>query len=125
MLKNMGDKGIELLTKVCNRAWSESQIPKDCEVGVILPIFKKGDRCECSPYRGITLLSIPSKVHERILEKRLLQEVDSEMEQSQSGFRKGRSIQDHMFTIKKLIQNARNSSTELYQAFIYLEKAIS
>ncbi|XP_072377966.1 uncharacterized protein [Diabrotica undecimpunctata] len=82
MLKNMGDKGIELLTKLCNRAW----------------------------------------IYERILEKRLLQEVDSKMEQSQSGFRKGRSIQDHIFTIKKLIQNARNSSTKLYQAFIDLEK---
>ncbi|XP_072398283.1 uncharacterized protein [Diabrotica undecimpunctata] len=32
MLKNMGDKGIELLTKVYNRGWSESQIPKDWEV---------------------------------------------------------------------------------------------
>ncbi|XP_072400312.1 uncharacterized protein [Diabrotica undecimpunctata] len=57
------------------------------------------------------------------IEKRLLQEVGSKMEQSQSGFRNGRSIQDYIFTIKKLIQNARNSSTELYQAFIDLEKA--
>ncbi|XP_072380874.1 uncharacterized protein [Diabrotica undecimpunctata] len=110
----MGDKGIELLTKVCNRAWSKTQIPKDWEMGVILPIFKKADRSECSNYMEIILLNIPSKVYQRILEKRLLQEVDSKMEQTQSGFRKGRSIQDHIFTIKKLIQNEQNSSTELY-----------
>jgi len=39
--------------------------------GVVVPIFKKGDRRVCSNYRGITLLSLPGKVYVRVLERRL------------------------------------------------------
>lgn len=123
MLKNMGGKGVQLLTKICNMAWEEGRVPKDWEVGVIVPIYKKGDRRDCNNYRGITLLSIASKVYERILETKLSQELEPQLEQSQSGFRKGRSIQDHIFTIKQMMERISNTNYEIYQAFLDLEKA--
>ena len=49
----------------------------ECIQSIIIPIWKrKGDRRECSQYRDISLLSQPSKVFARILEKRI--SLDSE-----------------------------------------------
>ena len=123
MLKNMGTKGIEMLTTILNQAWKEAKIPADWKVGIIVPIFKKGDKRECRNYRGITLLSTPSKVYEQILQKKLVRQSDEVMEQSQSGFRKGRSINDHIFTLKQIAEKSLHRNIEVYQAFIDLEKA--
>lgn len=123
MLQNLGEKGIRVLTKICNKAWSEGKIPRDWEIGIILPIFKKGDKRECKNYRGITLSSIPLKVYERLLETRLIHETDQYLEQTQSGFRKNRSVNDHVFTIKQSVEKVLATNSELYQLYIDLEKA--
>ncbi|KAL7842620.1 hypothetical protein SRHO_G00243090 [Serrasalmus rhombeus] len=39
--------------------------------GVVVPIFKKGDRKVFANYWGITLLSLPGKVYAKVLEMRL------------------------------------------------------
>lgn len=119
----MGEKGEEILTKICTLAWNEGKIPNDWKIGVIVPIFKKGNKRDCNNYRGITLLSIASKVYERILEAKLVNQIDNQLEESQSGFRKGRSIHDHIFTIKQITEKIRNTNVQVYQAFLDLEKA--
>ena len=67
----MGENRLEMLTVLFNKIWEEERIPKDWEVGIVIPLFKKGDTSNCSNYRGITLLSVVLKVYERIMEKRL------------------------------------------------------
>lgn len=37
--------------------------------------FKKGDKSQCTNFRGIVLMSIPSKLYERWLEQRLKEEI--------------------------------------------------
>lgn len=121
MVKNLDRNGVELLTQLFNLAWKNERIPRDWELGMILPIHKKGDNKECMNYRGITIMSVMSKLYERILEKRLKEVVEGQLEEPQSGFRKGRSVQDHIFTIKQLVE--KNTNNNIYLAFIDLEKA--
>ena len=121
MLKGLGKVGIDMLTELFNRIWKEEMIPQDWEVGIILPIHKKGNNRECTNYRGITLLSVALKVYERLLEKRLRQVTDEQLAEAQSGFRKGRGVQDHIFTLKQLIEKTKDS--RFCVAFIDLEKA--
>lgn len=123
MIKNIGEKGSKLLLKIFNKIWKEENIPKEWEIGLILPIHKKGDAMECSNYRGITLLSTLMKILEKILEGRLREEVETKLLQSQSGFRKRKSIQDHIFTIKEIINRAQARSKIVYLAFMDMEKA--
>lgn len=44
------------------------------------------------------------------------------MDEAQYGFRKGRSTQDYVFTIKKIIEKNRTKNSEGYIAFLDLEK---
>lgn len=121
MLKNLGAKSIEKLTLLFNKMYTEKRIPKKWELGIILPLHKKGDNRDCSNYRGITILSTVLKVYERILENRLKSIIETQLEESQSAFRKGRSVQDHIFTLRQLIE--KNNKSNIYVAFLDIQKA--
>lgn len=121
MIKNMEERSIEILTKLFNKIWTEEKIPQDWEIGIIMPIFKKGDYRDCRNYRGITMISIVAKMYERILDNRLKIQIETQLEDTQSGFRKGRGVQDHIFTIKQIMEKRGNKN--IYMAFIDLEKA--
>lgn len=85
MLKALGEDGLKLLHKIVNTAWNSKKIPRDWEIAVIIPIFKKGDPTICNNYRGISLLSVTSKIYERILEKKLRMELEGKIDDSQHG----------------------------------------
>lgn len=42
-------------------------MPGDLQRGVVIPIFKKGERGVFSNYRGVTLISLPGKAYARVL----------------------------------------------------------
>ena len=58
-LKALDVVGLSWLTRLCSIAWTSGAVPLDWQTGVVVPLFKKGDRRVCSNYRGITLLSLP------------------------------------------------------------------
>ena len=66
------------------RRWKkDSQVQKEnLEVGIIKPLFKKGENSNCSNYRGITLLNVVLKVYERIVDKRVREILDKQLEES-------------------------------------------
>ena len=66
------------------------------KVGVIIPLFKKGDKSDPNNYRGICLLPILSRVLGRILATRIRvwAEEMNLLDENQAGFRKGRSTAD-------------------------------
>ena len=91
MLKALTGEGILWLTRVCQVVWKLGKTPRDWQTGVIIPIFKKGDRKQCTNYRGISLLSLPGKVYAKCLERKCREIVESKLEDGQCGFRPGRS----------------------------------
>ena len=50
MLKALTGEEILLLTRVCQVALKFGKIIRDWQTGVVIPIFKKGDRKQCSNY---------------------------------------------------------------------------
>lgn len=123
MIKYMGVNGIKVLNKIFNLSWEQGIIPNDWEVAIILPIYKKGDNRMCENYRGISLLCVAAKLYEGILEERLRRIIDSTLEQTQSGFRKGFSVQDHIFTTRQIIEKQKERNRPSYLCFVDLEKA--
>ncbi len=80
-LKSLDVVGLSWLTRLCNIAWQLGTVPLDWQTGVVVPLFKKGDRRMCSNYRGITLLSLPGKVYSRVLERRIRPIVEPRMQE--------------------------------------------
>ncbi len=49
-LKSLDVVGLSWLTRLCNIAWRSGTVPLDWQTGVVVPLFKKGDRRVCSNY---------------------------------------------------------------------------
>jgi hypothetical protein len=41
--------------------WNKEELPHQCKESIVVPIHKKGDKTDCSNYRGISLLSTSYK----------------------------------------------------------------
>ena len=123
MLKYMGNKATNVFRDLLNEIVAKKSIPSDWNIGIILPIYKKGDSKLCTNYRGITLTSIPGKILTRILENRLREKIEITLDEAQNGFRKGRSTQDPIFIIRQLGEKMLITGKEIHLCFVDLRKA--
>lgn len=69
------------------------------------------------------LLNTITKIYEQIINIRLKAILEPQLAESQSGFRPGRSTQDHIFTIKQLAEKRYLQGKHIWLAFIDMEKA--
>ncbi len=105
-LKSLDVVGLSWLTRLCNIAWRSGTVPLGWQIGVVVPLFKKGDRRVCSNYRGITLLSLPGKVYARVLERRIRPLVEPRIQEEQCGFRPGRGTLDQLYTLSRVLEGS-------------------
>ena len=83
----------DTLHPVFHKIWEKAVIPNSWSEGNIIRIPKSGDLTNCNNWRGITLLSIPSKVFCIILISRII-----------VGFRKGRGCIDQIFVLRNILE---------------------
>ena len=90
----------------------------------IITIYKdKGERNDCSNYRGISLRSIVGKVFARVILIRLQKLAGRIYPESQCGFRAGRSTIYTIFSLRQLQEKCKEQHMLLCIAFIDLTKA--
>ena len=70
----------EKLYSVCQQNWKTQQWPQDWKRSVFIPISKKGSNKECSDYRTVVLISHASKVMLKVLQARLQQYMNRELQ---------------------------------------------
>ena len=78
---------------------------------------------ECSSYHTIALISHTSKVMLKILQARLQEYVNCELQDVQVGFRKGRGTRDQIANIHWIIEKATEFQKNIYFCFIDYAKA--
>ena len=121
--KSLDVVGLSWLTHLCSIEWQSRTVPLDWQTGVVVPLFKKGDRRVCSNYRGITLLSLPGKVYSRVLERRIRPIVKPQIQEEQCGFRPGRGTLDQLYTLHRVLKGSWEFAQPVHMCFVDLEKA--
>ena len=71
---------MKVLHSICQQIWKTQQWPQDWKRSVFIPMPKKGNAKECSNCCTIVLISHASKVMLKILQARLQQCVNSEIQ---------------------------------------------
>jgi hypothetical protein len=51
--------------------WEKDEIPADWQMALICPVYKRGDKLNCSNYRGISLLNVMYKIFTNTLARYL------------------------------------------------------
>ena len=88
-----GGKGmIQLMVLLYNWVWKNEYTPRRWREGVVVNLFKKGDKTGPGNYRGITLLNTVGKVFCKLLNDRIVGVLEKErtISEGQAGFRKKR-----------------------------------
>jgi sorting nexin-29 len=78
------------------------KIPEEWKLGIIHPIYKKGDKMQCDNYRSITLLNVAYNIFTALIYKRLSQKVEGKIGDYQMGFRANRFTIDNIHIIRHI-----------------------
>jgi hypothetical protein len=113
----------DMLLPLFEKIWEEEEIPTKWKDGHIIKLPKKGDLSSCENYRGITLLSVPGKVFNRVLLDRMRDAVDARLRDHQAGFRQDKSCIDQITTLRIIVEQSLQWNSLLYINFVDFHKA--
>ena len=105
LFKDGGDFLTKELTVLFGKVWEQESVPTSWNESIVVPIFKKGSRCSCNNYRGISLLPIASKLLASVILRRLFKTRERLTREEQAGFRSGRGCIDHIFTLRQMLEH--------------------
>jgi len=94
LIKNASQELKKRLHALICKIWRDEKMPDDWKVGLLVPLFKKGDKMKCENYRGITLLNVAYKVLSSIILERLKEYSEEILGEYQCGFRPQRQTMD-------------------------------
>ena len=118
---------IDTLHPLFNFCFDTGLIPSIWRKAIITPLPKDQTKDNRIPlnYRGISLLSVVSKLYSSLLNKRLLSYLETEnmLVDEQNGFRPKRSCEDHVYTACTVIRNRLLKKKSTFATFIDLQKA--
>ena len=114
-----------LLVTLINESFLTGIFPDKLKIAKVIAIHKKGATDDPSNYRPISLLSVFSKIFEKIMHKRLYNflEVNDILQPLQFGFRKKHSTQHTLISMTETIRKTINNGNFGCGIFIDLKKA--
>ena len=121
LIKHGPDALLELLAYVFNCFLRGEELPPEWKTAHISNLYKKGDRRQCSNYRGLSVTNSLSRLYGKIIKTRIEQQITEEEEQN--GFRAGRSCSDNLFCLKQLLEKRIVRNLETHIVFVDLMKA--
>ena len=123
LLKVGGSEIVKWLERIFVIMWKSKTIPQEWADATLIPVYKrKGPQDECDSYRGISLLSVPGKLFTRVLLSRIQEALKGKISERQC-LQSGRSTTDAIFTIRQLLEKARETNTPFYACFVDLKKS--
>jgi hypothetical protein len=109
LIKADGSKICFEIHKLIISIWNKEELPEQWKESIIVPVYKKGDKTDCSNYRGISLLSTTYKILSNILLSRLTPYAEEIVVDHQCGFQHNWSTTDHIFAFVKYSRKNGNT----------------
>ena len=100
--------------------WGKKQLPNQLKEGIICPVYKRGDRLDCTNYGPMTLLNVAYKIFTIILKERLVDIIETELGDYQSGFRPNRSTADNIFMIRQIIEKSYEYGIDIHNICVWI-----
>lgn len=124
-LKEIKSEISKPLAFLINLSFNNGYFPEVLKTGVVIPIYKSGDKYDISNYRPISLISNVSKIYEKIIKSRIVKFLDKHriISERQFGFRRGRSTEDAIQYVSSCIYNAVDKKIPVLGIFVDLSKA--
>ena len=86
LIKAGGRTFLYEIRKLIIPIWNKEELPEEWKESIIVPIYRKGDKIDCSNYRGISLLLTTYKILSNILLSRLNPNAEEIIGDHQYGF---------------------------------------
>ena len=126
LLTHLPDSSLDILLQVYNSVWKSGFFPPSWAEATVVAVPKAGkDHSDPVNYRPIALTSCLCKTMERMVNSRLMWELESRglLASVQCGFRKNRSTVDHLVRLESFIREAFARKQQVIAVFFDLEKA--
>ena len=96
------------LSQIINESFQSGIFPEKMKLAKVIPLFKKGCPLTASNYRPISLLSVFSKITEKVIYKRLYKflQIHEILYTLQFGFRESHSIDHALVSLTEAIKNS-------------------
>jgi len=122
-IKFGGETLLKSIKKLFNLCLYNASLPRNWNNILMILIHKKGDSADLENYRPISLLSHLYKLFTKIINKRLEKKLDFYQTTDQAGFRTGYGTNDHLLTLKVLIEKTLEYNRPLVLVFVDFQKA--
>src|SRR5437899_2876585 len=112
LLQCMGEKGIQIMTRLINKIYKSGNIPEDFRESIFVPIPKVSKAQDCGDFRTIALISHASKVLLHLIKRRITPIIERQLGDSQMGFRKGKGTRDAIFQLRMISERITQMNRE-------------
>ena len=92
------------LTNILRTVWTREQIPREWNHSTVIPVYKKGARNLCENHRGISLVTVASRVLSGLILHRLTNFREGRIRENQAGVRPGRGCNNHIFALRQILE---------------------
>ena len=122
-LKCGGSEVRNKLLKIMDMSFEKGEVHNDFMKTLFKPLYKIDDKSECCNYRGISLVSVGSKLLSNMILFRLKDAIDKVLREEQCGIRKGRGCVYQFFTLRLIIEKSFCCQTPSVLSFFDYEQA--
>jgi hypothetical protein len=121
--KWLDEENLDTLLTIFNEWWTTGTFPEEKLKAITASIYKKGDPKKQENYRPISLLNSCYKIYAAMIQTRIANTIDRYLQRTQYGFRKSRSTVIPLACVRRIIERAEATKSQLHVVFLDWEKA--